>query len=155
MGSFVHTDGHTCYTLTDEHSRQYTSRLRIKDTVDPLHRAYSRINNMTERQACNALFEMLERLWEYRAEHMRVNEISSARNRIAFHYRVHAVIALNRILTCYDCNPEDLVFKWMVTCKLTPICWTSCIGFTAPTYCTTSDWLSGVRSLTFKKPRTQ
>jgi len=72
VGSTVRRDGYRHYTLTEEYKRQHTSRLRIKDTVDPLHRAYSKINNMTKPQACSALFEILERLWEYREEHMRV-----------------------------------------------------------------------------------
>jgi len=97
VGSTVRRDGYRYYTLTDEYERRHTSRLRIKDTVNPLHRAYSKINNMTERQACSALFEILEHLWEYRREHMRVNELSHARYRIAFRFRVHAVLALNQI----------------------------------------------------------
>lgn len=97
VGSIVDANGRTHYTLTDEYGNAHTSRLRIKDTVDPLHRAYSIINNMTERQACRALFEIMERLWEYRAEHMRVSNLSNARYRIAFRFRVHAVIAFNRI----------------------------------------------------------
>jgi len=41
VGSAVHGDGCTYYTLTDKYGREYTSRLQIKDTVDPLHRAES------------------------------------------------------------------------------------------------------------------
>ena len=92
-GSAVHPDGHTCYTLTEE----YNKCLRIKDMVDPLHRAYSMINNMTKRQACDALFNILEHLWAYRVQHTRVNDFSNSRNRIAFQYRAHTVIAFNRI----------------------------------------------------------
>jgi len=95
-GSTIDANGHRQYTLVDEYENHYTSRLRIKDTVNPTHRAYSILNNMTELQAKRALFDILEVLSQYREDHMR-GSVSNTRYRIAFRYRVHAVIAFNRI----------------------------------------------------------